>query len=129
MSIAKKEGEGGLWYKGAFKIFPKFELQTQIRIPIDGCKDLNSWSFDGFTMILTQTKPPYASGGGGYIGYNNIYNALVIEVDLVYNEEYGDSQANSLSLHRCYGINCSPVEGPNTVQRNLPIVIFKKNKY
>ena len=121
MSIAKSGGEGGLWYNGAFRVYPKFELQTQITIPSDGCFDLLS-SFDGFTMILTQTKPPYASGGGGFIGYNNIYNALVIEVDLWYNEEFGDSQANSLSLHRCYGNNCSPMEGFNTVQRVLPIV-------
>ena len=123
MSIATKEGTGGLWYMSrALRIYPKFELQTTVRIPSDGCKDPNSWSFDGFTMILTQTKPPFCSSGGGWIGYNNLYNALVIEVDLWYNSENGDLSSNSLSLHRCYGKSCTSVEGPDTFQRNLPIV-------
>ena len=90
------------------------------------CQDWagNYWAFDGFAMILTQTKPPYASGAGSSMGYNNLYNALVIEVDLHYNSELGDISSNSLSLHRCYGIYCGPSENYLTTQRNLPIVNF-----
>jgi hypothetical protein len=124
MSIATREQEGSLWYASrALRIYPKFELQTTVRIPDDGCWDpFWSWAMDGFTIVFTQTRPPYTSGSGGYLGYNNIYNALVIEVDLSYNSEFGDLSSNSLSLHRCYARNCSPHEGSNTIQRQLPIV-------
>ena len=129
LQIGEYGGVGGLWINQPFRIYPKFYIHTEVFIPKvpypwnvlwwEGY-----WSMDGFAMILSQTKPPYANGEGGNIGYSNIYNALVIEVDLFYNSELGDINSNSLSLHRCYGSFCGPQEGSTTTQRNLPIVNF-----
>jgi hypothetical protein len=126
LSIATKEPEGALWYTGrAVRLYPVFEWFTSVKIPDDGCWDIfGSWAFDGFTMIMTKTKPPFLNGGGGAMGYFNLYNGIVLEVDLYYNSEAGDLSENSISLHKCYNSYCTYFENANTIQRNLPIVIL-----
>jgi hypothetical protein len=78
---------------------------------------------DGFSIILSKT-PNYLNGDGGYLGYFNIVNSLVLEVDLNQNPEFGDISANSLSVHRCYSSRCTPDERTNTIQKELPFVLI-----
>ena len=111
---------GSLWFNHrGVRIYPKFELQTTVRI---GRLNSVKTETDGFTMIFTQTKNPALSPGNGNLGYDSIVNALVIEVDLLMNRELNDMFLYSISLHKCYNIVCAAKEGSNTIQAKSPIV-------
>lgn len=72
---------------------------------------------DGFAIILSRSKD-YLGPGGGSLGYDGIYDALVTEIDLYQNP--GDLSSNTVSIHRCYKEYCKWNEGSNTFQANLP---------
>jgi hypothetical protein len=79
-------------------------------------------AIDGFTIILSKTNN-YLNGPGASLGYLNIMDSLVLEVDLNQNFELGDSGANTLSLRRCFGATCKPFELSDSIQRSIPFVI------
>ncbi len=120
VAISFYSGAGALWYNKKVRLHPRFEVQLQVSINEYDCIPNNT--IDGFTVILSKT-PNYLNGAGGYLGYFNIFDAVVLEVDLFQNIEFGDSGANTLSLHRCFKSKCTPNENRDTVQRSLPYVI------
>jgi len=79
---------------------------------------------DGFTVILSRTQTNYLNGDGNQLGYSNIQDSLVAEIDLFYDIFYGDLGWNTASFHRCpAGKYCSAWE-TNTNQFNLPFVSY-----
>jgi hypothetical protein len=120
LAISWYEGEGGLWFNRKVLVHPRFELGLRVEINEYGCYDPDSDALDGWTIILSKTNN-YLYGPGGSIGYQGIYDALVTEVDLYYNQEHGDLSGNTISVHKCYKKACAPTEGSDTVQRNLPL--------
>jgi hypothetical protein len=119
LSIASREGEGALWFTRKVLISPRFEIRARVEIGTGGCRDRGSWAMDGFTVIISKSVN-YLSSGGGFLGYYNIYDAIVTEVDLWHNSNFNDISYNSMSIHSCIGSHCSPYENGSTIQRNLP---------
>lgn len=134
-SASKNQGEkiilsggdniGVIQYLQKMMLFPRFELRAKISINKVSCPDYYDYasSIDGFTIIFTRGNPPTNFGGAGLLGYNEITNALVLEIDLYQNWDLGDSSSNTLSLHRCTTTKCTAREDSNSKQVDLNIVI------
>ena len=133
-SASKNQGEkiilsggdniGVIQYLQKMMLFPRFELRAKISINKVSCPDYYDYasSIDGFTIIFTRGNTPTNFGGEALLGYNEITNALVLEIDLNQNSYYGDSSSDTLSLHRCTTTKCSAMED-KTKQVDLNIVI------
>jgi hypothetical protein len=119
--IATKEQAGALWLNRKVRIEPRFEAKLFFTISADGCGDHQSYSIDGIATILSKSNE-YVQGKAGSMGYDNIFDALVTEIDLNYDKKFGDYSENSLSFHRCFRQNCHALEDANTVQGKLPYV-------
>lgn len=72
---------------------------------------------DGFAFVLHSGGTSTIGFGGGQIGYadpGGIPNSLAIEFDTYYNSNFGDPNANHLSLHTNYG-------GPNNASESFSL--------
>ena len=119
LSIAWTTPTGALWLNRQVLVHPKFEVGLKVTINAHGCYDDNfNNPMDGWTIILSKTNN-YIGQSGDNKGYNGIYDAIVTEFDFHYNYEAGDISGNSVSIHKCFQSNCSPIENSNTIQRNI----------
>jgi hypothetical protein len=127
--IAASEGAGGLWLDRKIRVFPRFE--AKLFITVSECDDRQATSIDGIAAILSKTKD-YAQGGIHTMGYNNIYDALVTEIDIGYSKDMGDQGGDkfcSMSIHKCFKQQCTALEGANTIQGKMPNVSFIANLF
>lgn len=96
---------------------PRFQIHLNVALNAGNSSD---WAFDGFTIIITKQHGYIESGGyGGSIGYWNIPNAVVAELDLWTNWEYYDVSDNSVSIHECTSSRCLPYENHQAAQANI----------
>jgi len=66
----------------------------------------------------------YLKGGGGALGYLDIYDALVGEFDFWRNSGEGDIGDDTMSVHPCFKSTCNYYESGATRQVRLPFVIY-----
>lgn len=116
MAIAFREGQGSLWWNQIIRLSPRFEIRMKIIINSNGCYDAQSYSIDGFALILSKQKN-FLGGPDNEKGYGGIYDALVTEIDL--NGNPGEISSNFIRLNRCYGQYCRP-NTPGSTSQNLP---------
>ena len=126
VSIASKEGAGITWYNKKIIFHPRFEIGIRVTIGDEGCRDNDSFCFDGFALVLSD-KIQDVGGGGNDKGYGGLFNLLVSEFDFYKNPT--DISSNSFSMHRCYNSYCSGTETSETSQVNLPFYYDKCKKY
>ena len=123
--IAANEREGAIWLKRPVILSPRFHLHFTVYLD-SACWDSmwgRSWAMDGFAVTLSKTTN-YVKGGGGSLGYLDIWDAIVGEFDFWQNPEIGDISANTMSIHSCFKRTCNYFES-GTKQVNLPFVIIK----
>jgi hypothetical protein len=118
LSIASNVGPGALWFNRKVRVHPRFEVKLKVTIPSFNCN--RNVPLHGFTIILSKT-PNYMNGGGSNLGYFNIFNSIVIEIDLEQNMNLGDSGPTSLSYKSCINTTCNANESANTVQRSIEV--------
>ncbi|MCP3686501.1 MAG: hypothetical protein GY861_28010 [bacterium] len=126
VSINWKQGVGGLWLKNKVLITPRFEVKFTVDINNKGCWDIWSWAMDGFTVILSKFYTNYLSGDGRYLGYKNLYEAFVTEIDMFWDVLLKDKGWNYASFHRCYKSRCNGKEN-KTQQMPLGFVSLALN--
>lgn len=118
--ITSNGQEGAIWFKKEVILGPRFEIRLKVHIGKEGCNDPESNRIDGFAIILSkQDNYLGVQRVPGGLGYHNIYNAVISEVDLNQDETNSDISANSMSIHNCQLKSCSTEENINTKQNSL----------
>jgi len=118
--IASNESSGALWLNRPVILSPRFLLHFTVFLDSACFSFLSSWAVDGFAVTLSKSKN-YLKGGGGSLGYMDIWDALVGEFDFYKNSEIGDIADDTMSIHECFQKTCSPSE-VGTKQVELPFV-------
>jgi len=117
--IAARDVEGAIWYRRPVILSPRFELHFTVYLE-SACFNIWAWANDGFVVTLSKTTN-YLRGGGGLLGYHNIYDALVGEFDFWRNYQEGDIGDDTMSIHQCFKKSCT-YEEIGTKQVKLPFV-------
>jgi hypothetical protein len=118
--IAGDEKEGALWYDQPVLLSPRFSLHFTVFLDSACMSFISAWANDGFVVTLSKTTN-YLRGGGGALGYLNIFDALVGEFDFYRNSDKGDIGDDTMSIHKCFKKSCNDNE-IDSKQVNLPFV-------
>lgn len=89
--------------------------------------------YGGFAIMLRK-KPGYLFSSSGNdskgLGYENMDNGVVIEIDLVKNYELGDYSDQTMSIKDCFINGCSIYENEDssqTILKNYVSFLIKSN--
>ncbi len=118
-AIAKHDKEGALWFNRPILLSPRFSLHFTVFLD-SACFNFKAWANDGFVVSLSKTKD-HLRAGGGAIGYQYLYDALVGEFDFYRNSELGDIGDDTMSIHKCFKKYCTASE-VGAKQVKLPFV-------